>query len=142
LAAADPGRDAILGEECWSLVHEAKGERESAIESRKNEIRLIRRLYQLSHGAPHEEVALRDYGCDDLSDRLDLLAVLYQDSGDLDKAITALQESKKLCQEQGLEFDGEDVLQKYVRRKEVLSKPPQVECPSGFGRAKATSLVF
>jgi tetratricopeptide (TPR) repeat protein len=117
LAAAAPNHDAILGEECWSLVHEAKGELASAIESRKNEIRLIRRLYQLSRGAPHEEVALRDYGYDDLSDRLDLLAVLYHDSGDLDKAIKTLQESKRLCQEHDIEFDSGDMLQDYMEEK-------------------------
>jgi tetratricopeptide (TPR) repeat protein len=117
LLTAAPDHDAILGEECWSLVHETKGDLPRAIESRKNEIRLIRRLYELSRGAPHEEVALRRYGYDDLSDRLDLLAVLYHDSGDLDKAITTLQESKKLCQEHGMEFDGVDMLQDYMEEK-------------------------
>jgi hypothetical protein len=117
LAAAAPDHDAILGEECWSLVHEAKGELESAIESRKNEIRLIRRLHELSQGKLHEATALKDYGYDDLSDRLDLLAVLYHDSGDLDKAVATLQESKKLCQEHGKEFDAEEMLQDYVKEK-------------------------
>ncbi len=112
-----PNHDAILGEECWSLVHETNGELERAIESRENEIRLIRRLYDLSRGAPHEEIALRDYGYEDLSDRLELLAILYHDSGDLDKAITTLQESRKLCQEHGVEFDGNDMLRDYAEEK-------------------------
>ena len=80
-------------------------------------MRLIRRLYELSRGAPHEEVALRNYGYDDLSDRLDLLAVLYHDNGDLDKAIKTLQESRQLCQEHGLEFDGGDMLEDYIEEK-------------------------
>ena len=117
LAAVAPDHDAILGEECWSLVYEAKGELEKAIESRKNEIRLIRRLHELSQGKPHEAIALKDYGYDALSDRLDLLAVLYHDSGDLHRAIVTLQESKKLCQERGVGFDAEEMLRDYVKEK-------------------------
>jgi tetratricopeptide (TPR) repeat protein len=117
LLTAAPDHVAILGEECWSLVHEAKSDLPKAIESRKNEIRLIRRLHELSCGSPYEATALKDYGCDDLSDRLDLLAVLYHDNGDLDKAIKILQESKKLCQEYGSEFDGGDMLQDYIEEK-------------------------
>jgi hypothetical protein len=117
LLKAAPDHDAILGEECWSLIHEAKDELESAIESRKNEIRLIRRLYELSRGAPHEDVALKNYGNDDLSDRLDLLVVLYHDSGDLDKAIGILQKSKKLCRAYDIAFDAGEILQDYIKEK-------------------------
>jgi hypothetical protein len=117
LHAAAGGHDAILGEECWSLVHEAKGDLPKAIEFRENEIRLIRRLHELSRGAPYEAVALEEYGWDDLSDRMDLLAVLYHDSGDLDKAIATLQESKELCRKNGIAFDAEDLLQEYREEK-------------------------
>ncbi|HBI44396.1 MAG TPA: hypothetical protein DDY78_16315 [Planctomycetales bacterium] len=117
LLTAASDHDAILGEECWSLVHEAKGELESAIESRENEVRLIRRLYEFSRGAPYEAIAIKDYGYDDLSDRLDLLAILYHDNGDLDKAVATLQESKKLCREHGIEFDADDMLQDYMKEK-------------------------
>jgi DNA polymerase III delta prime subunit len=117
LPSADPGHDAIFGEECWSLVHEAKGDLPRAIESRENELRLIRRLYEVSLGKPYEESALKGYGYDDWSDRLDLLAILYHDSGALDKAITILQKSKKLCEAHGMEFDGEDLLQEYAEEK-------------------------
>ena len=117
LAAAAPDHDAILGEECWSLVYEAKGELAGAIESRKNEIRLIRRLHELSYGSPNEATALKDYDYADLSDRLDLLATLYHDHGDLDKAIATLRQSKKLCREHDLLFDAEDMLQNYLNEK-------------------------
>ncbi len=120
LLTAVLGHDAILGEECWSLIHEAKGELPAAIDSRKNEIRLIRRLHALSRGLPYEATAIKDYGYDDLSDRLDLLAVLYHDSGDPGKAIATLQESKKLCQEHGLEFDADDMLQEYLKEKRTV----------------------
>ncbi len=49
--------------------------------------------------------------------------MLYHDSGDLDKALEALQESKRLCEEHGVKFDGDDILQEYLReRKEASAK--------------------
>ena len=110
LPNADPDHQAIFGEECWSLVYETKGNLRKAIEHRKNEIRLIRRLHDISRNAPYEDLILRDYGYDDLSDRLDLLAVLYQKNGQLDQAMDTLIESKRLCQEHGIKFDGADIL--------------------------------
>jgi len=110
LPKADPNHQAIFGEECWSLVYETKGDLRKAIEHRKNEIRLIRRLHEISRNAPYEDLILKDYGYDDLSDRLDLLAVLYQQSGHLDQAMDTLIESKQLCQERGIKFDGGDIL--------------------------------
>ena len=61
------------------------------------------------------------YSHADLSDRLDLLAVLYHDSGNLDKAISTLKESKQVCEKHGLKFDGVDLLQDYLQ-KEILSR--------------------
>jgi len=48
---------------------------------------------------------------------LDLLAVLYHDNGDLDRAISTLQESKKLCQENGVAFDADHMLRDYMKEK-------------------------
>jgi tetratricopeptide (TPR) repeat protein len=110
LEKADPDHEAIFGEECRSLMHEAKGDLPKAIEHRKNEIRLVRRLHEISHQAPFENRILKDYGYADLSDRLDLLALLYYENGDLDEAMTTLLESKQLCKEHGIKFDAEDVL--------------------------------
>jgi tetratricopeptide (TPR) repeat protein len=117
LRPADPHQEAILGEECRSLVHESRGELRKAIEHREKEIRLIRRLHDVSRDAPFEEAMLGDYGYDDLSDRLDLLAVLYHDSGDLERAIRTLQESKRLCEQHGVTFDGEELLQDYRKQR-------------------------
>src|SRR5258707_9827365 len=55
----------------------------------------------------------------DLSDRLDLLAMLYRDSGNLSKAISALEESKRLCDEHGVKFDGYDILEEYMKDANV-----------------------
>jgi tetratricopeptide (TPR) repeat protein len=125
LRKATPNHEAIFGEECWSLVYETKGDLRRAIEHRENEVRLIRRLHELARNATQPEVVLKDYGYDDLSDRLDLLATLYHASGDLDKAITTLQESKKLCEAHGIKFDGEDMLQEYLEEK----RNSQGSCP-------------
>jgi hypothetical protein len=101
LSTSSPGHDAIFPEECWSLVFEAKEDLAGAIKHRENEVRLMKRLHEL-------------YGYDDLSDRLDLLAVLYHDSGHLDKAISTLHESRQLCEKHGIKFDGEVIIQEYL----------------------------
>src|SRR5262249_41037275 len=63
------------------------------------------------------DAVLEDYGYGDLSDRLDLLATLYHDRGDLDRAISTLLESEELCKKHGVEFDGEDILREYLEEK-------------------------
>ena len=117
LPKVTPEHEGIFGEECWSLLHEAKGDLPRAIERRENEIRLIRRLHEISRNKPHEEIVLKQYGYDDLSDRLDLLATLYHDSGNLAEAVGILKESKRLCEAHGIKFDGEDILQEYLEEK-------------------------
>lgn len=117
LAVADPNHQSILGEECWSLIYETKGDIAKAIEHRENEIRLMRRLHDITLDSAKNSLALegRDHG--DLSDRLDLLATLYYGVGDLDKAISLLRESKELCESHGSRFDGEDILEEYLAAK-------------------------
>ncbi len=101
------------------MVYETRGDLRKAIDHRENEVRLIRRLHDLARFAPSQELVLRDYGYGDLSDRLDLLATLYHDNGNLDKALAVLQESKQLCQTHGIAFDGEDLLEEYSRETEL-----------------------
>jgi hypothetical protein len=117
LRRASPGHDAIFPEECWSLIYETKRDFRKAIKHRENEIRLIRRLHEISRDKPFEAVALKNYGYADLSDRLDLLATLYHDSDNLEKAIAVLRESKDLCKSHGIRFDGEDILEEYMKEK-------------------------
>ena len=118
LPKVTPEHEGIFGEECWSLLHEAKGDLPKAIQRRENEIRLIRRVHEISRNTAHEAIVLKQYGYDDLSDRLDLLALLYHDHGKLDKAIATLQESKRLCRKHGVKFDAEDILQEYLEENE------------------------
>ena len=113
LTLADPAHETIFGQECWSLIYEASGNLQKAIEHRKKEIELIQRLQAISHNQPYEAVAVKDYGPSDLSDRLNLLATLYHDSRDLRNAISTLEESKQLCTNSAITFDGEDLLRDY-----------------------------
>ncbi len=115
----DPGHEAILGQECRSLISEAKGDLPNAIRYRENEIRMMKRLQQISiaYDPSTREYMLRQRGYDDLSDRLDLLAILYHDSGDLDRAIRTLRDSKRFCEKHEIPFDGQDLLEDYLGEK-------------------------
>jgi hypothetical protein len=117
LSQTSPGRDAIFPEECRSLICEASEDLPGAIKHRENEVRLIKRLHEVSRGTQQQDHVFGLYGYDNLSDRLDLLAVLYHDSGALDKAIGTLLESKRLCIKHGIKFDGRDILQEYLDEK-------------------------
>jgi hypothetical protein len=116
LGQEDPAQEAILGQECRALIHEVRGDLAAAITHRENEIRLRKRLLQTIHDPPTEaeRVILKDYGPDDLSDRMDLLAMLYHDAGRLKKAIKTLWQSRELCELHGVRFDGKDLLRDYL----------------------------
>lgn len=117
LATADPNGEAIFGEECRSLIHEARGNLRQAIKHRQNEIRLIRRLHEISRDKTYEQVATQGYTYDDLADRLNLLAALYHDSGSIGQAIRTLEQSRQFCAEHGIRFGASDVLKEYVAEK-------------------------
>ncbi|HUY35105.1 MAG TPA: hypothetical protein VMV69_20315 [Pirellulales bacterium] len=131
LPRAAPGGETIFGEECWSLVYESRGDLPNAIEHRKNEVRLIRRLHELARNVRQRDLVLKDYGHEDLSDRLDLLATLYHDAGELEHALSTLRESKRICEAHGIKFDGDDLLREYLEER---GKPPG---SSGMNRRKA-----
>jgi hypothetical protein len=114
LNKAAAGPETIFGEECRSLISELKGDLPAAIKHRENEIRLMKELHQLAAGTPGKDLVLGRYDYGDLSDRLDLLAVLYHNSGELDRAISTLQESKQLCEAHGIPFYGRDILEAYL----------------------------
>jgi tetratricopeptide (TPR) repeat protein len=110
-------REAIMGQECLSLIRELKGDLPRAIKHRNEEIRLIRRLHETSLHTPSREIILKAYDFSDLSDRLDLLAILYHELGDLDEAIRVLEESKQLCRSHRIPFDAQDVLDEYLSER-------------------------
>ena len=106
--------ETILGEECWSLIYELKGDYRKAIRYRENEIRLIERLQELAAGKANGHAVMRQYDCADLCDRLELLAILYHHAGELDKAVSVLQECERLCEKNKIAFDGQDMLEEYL----------------------------
>jgi DNA polymerase III delta prime subunit len=112
-----PHQEAIFAAECWSLIYELRGDPLKAIRHRENEVRSIKRLHEIAGKTSNRGFVLSRYGYSDLSDRLDLLAILYHDNGDLDRAIQTLQESRQLCQQHGIVFDGQDLLQEYLHDK-------------------------
>jgi hypothetical protein len=108
--------EAIFGEECWSLASEVRGDLPAAIAYRRNEIRLVRRLWKTLPGSPPDvrKLLLSRHGPGDLADRYDLLAILYHDAGQLRKAIKTLWQSRELCELHGIKFDGKDLLRDYL----------------------------
>lgn len=116
--------EAIFGEECWSLVCEIQGDLPRAIAYREREIELIKLLHRHAVNTPGRDFVWKNYDYSDLSDRLDLLAILYHDVGDLDKAIQVLKDSRRFCRRHGIPFDGEDLLSDY-RAETVVEKSAQ-----------------
>jgi hypothetical protein len=116
LASRHP--DGIFIEECWSILYDLDRELHQAIEHREREIELILRLWRDSENTPAREHTLHRYGVDAFADRLELLAILYHDSGNLESAIVRLVESKRLCEAAGLPFGGNELLTDYLDERE------------------------
>jgi len=108
--------ESILGEECWSLVYEVEGELERAIDYREQEIRADRKALAQPR---HRRLGISSSGItapSDWSDRLDLLAGLYHQRGDLGRAIETLQAIGGVMPESGaIEFDGQEMLERVSR---------------------------
>lgn len=111
--------DSIRAEEIRSLVAELRGDLAAAIQSREAEIRKIFELHSLAINTPSWQRVLQIYDFSDISDRLDLLAILYDQSGDLDRAILILRESKHFCEAHKISFDGHDLLDELERARQL-----------------------
>jgi hypothetical protein len=105
--------DSIRAEEIRSITAELQGDLAEAIRYRQREIRMIHELHRLTQDTAAREYVMRQYDYSDLSDRLDLLAILYADQGDYQRAVSTLQESKQLCESHQIEFDGQDLLDEF-----------------------------
>jgi tetratricopeptide (TPR) repeat protein len=119
-----PDNGAIFPEECRSLICEVRGDLAGAIEHRENEIRLINRLHEISIDRPHWDKILELHGYEDLSIRMDWLSELYHESGQIERAVETLQESKRLCAEHGVRFGAADLLREFSAdlRKSIASR--------------------
>jgi hypothetical protein len=132
LKDTDPNRESILGEECMSLIYEAKKDLPKAIYHREEEIKRIKQLWKSAAHAGNRDLIFESYGPPDLSDRLDLLAILWRDAGNEQKGIRLLRESQRLCEEHGIPFDGEDLLQEFTAEEGEVNES---SLPSGSLRA-------
>ncbi len=113
-------RGTIFAEECWSLIFESRGDLDKAIKYRRQEIEKIRRLHEITLDTPQRASILKHYDFQDLADRLDLLALLYQEQGNLAKAREVLHESRALARRHRFPFDGKDILREV--EEEVVAK--------------------
>jgi hypothetical protein len=107
--------EAIMGEECWSLIHEIRGDLAKAISYRRSEIRLVAKLLKISP-------KLDDWGPVDLANRWILLSMLYKDSNQLQKAIVSLKTAKRICAENQVRFGSADLLGEYEDELGARSK--------------------
>jgi len=110
----------IRGEEIRSLFAELRGDLSEAIQARECEIRKIYELHSLAKDKPGWEYVLKQYDYGDLSDRLDLLAILYAEQGNIDRAIQTLHESRQFCVARSIPFDGEDLLKEFEQARQTL----------------------
>jgi hypothetical protein len=112
----------IRGEEIRSLVAELRGDFVEAIHSREAEIRKILELHTLAKDAATREHVFRQYDYADVADRLDLLANLYAEQGELTRAAATLHESRQFCLSHGVPFDGQDLLDEIERDERVTAR--------------------
>jgi hypothetical protein len=117
LASSPELAESIRGEEVRSLLAELRGNLAEAIQSREAEIRKILELHTLAVNSPAWDYVSRQYGYSDVSDRLDLLAILYDRQGNLDRAIAVLLESKQYCASHQVPFDALDLLAELEQAK-------------------------
>ncbi len=116
IALHDPQCNTILGAAARSVLAELDGDYWTAIRAREREIELLKQLH--GEGLPAEIAASPE----DISDRLDLLAGLYWESGDLEKAEKTLLNSQHWCAQKGIKFDGKSMLQELRKEKRVLAR--------------------
>jgi hypothetical protein len=115
----------IRGEEVRSLLAELRGDLVEAIRCRESEIRKILELHGLALNRPAWAYVVRQYDYGDVSDRLDLLAGLYAEQGDLEWAIKVLEESKQFCEAHNIPFDGQDLLDQFAQARVAANEGPQ-----------------
>lgn len=134
LAASPEDADSIRGEEVRSLIAELRGDLTNAIRSREAEIRKILELHALSVNTPNWKFVERRYDFSDVSDRLDLLAILYDQQGELARASSVLRESKAYCESHAIEFDGADLLDELERAQLKVKDSPLGKSPRSKSR--------
>ena len=119
LAALPEYAHSIRGEEVRSIIAELREDLPKAIQSREAEIRKIFELHERALNTPSWNYVSQLYDYSDVSGRLDLLAILYDRQGELERAIAILLESKLYCQSHQIRFDAQDLLDELQHAREV-----------------------
>ena len=107
--------EAILGQECWSLVCEVKGDLRRAIRHRERTIALIRRFVALPEyptltpGLHHDDSSIVDH--------LVLLAMLHGHAGNRRRATASIEEARAYAAAQGIAFEAEDIWRDFRLRR-------------------------
>ena len=117
LAASPEYKGSIREQEIRSLIAEIRQDLGEAARYREAEIRKILELHSLSTNTPSWPAVAQRYDFSDVSDRLDLLAIIYDDLGQTDAAINVLRESKQYCAAHGIRFDAQDVLDEFETQR-------------------------
>ncbi len=107
----DPAARTLPGNEYRAVIAEVDGDIEGAIRHRLREIRMFDRLIKAGR------LSTARLGMDEYADRLDLLAALYLDAGQLDLAEKTIRRSEAVCRGAGIPFDGKDIKADIERAK-------------------------
>lgn len=126
----------IRAEEIRALLAELKGDYVEAARSREAEVRKILELHTLAVNTPGWPYVSRRYDFGDVSDRLDLLAVLYDKQGETDRAIAVLQESEQYCKAHNIPFDGQDLLDELQGVRKSAAKGGRIPAPRRRARTR------
>ncbi len=110
LAVYPEYQGSIREQEIRSLIAEARGDLGEAARYREAEIRKVLELHSLTANTSSWPSVARRYDFSDVSDRLDLLAIIYDGLGQTESAINVLRESKQYCTAHGLRFDAQKLL--------------------------------
>jgi hypothetical protein len=111
----DPDCKAILGESARALIADVNGKPEDAIRFRSREIELMEKLIRMGPPADYQ------LGPEDVSDRMDLLAIHYWDAGNLRKARETLEACRQYCRKHRIPFDGQDILDDVLKDQTDIS---------------------
>ena len=123
LASSPEFARSIRGDEIRSLIAELRNDFAEAARCREAEIRKILELHSLAVNSPSWKYVARQYDFDDVSDRLDVLALLYDRLGDADRAVATLVESKHYCASHGIRFDGQALLDELSQSRNGAAAP-------------------
>jgi hypothetical protein len=119
----DPSSKTLPGNEYRALIAEIDGDVDEAIRYREV---LVSKIDEYARTHRLKDIAIEP---GDYADQLDLLAILYCQSGRLSDAETAIEKSASICQEAGVPFDGKDVLKQIERARKTTTQVAGVKRP-------------